>query len=548
MQHKSVLANIILTFILALPVVAEEAPKELPVCELTVQGTNYTSTLLEVFGIGGENQTQINTSNESIIINSDSKSLEISGSRIFFFDKNYLWNLSQENLTNVSEIDVINLSNGLLNDLYSSINLYVNESNNIYLFWNFENISGSKLIEYVVDPRERLTAKKIDSQVYYLLKLNIGNFNYTIIDFPEANVILGESNKLIGFNGPNQILSSKLKGYYKVIPEPISLIKYESLMKKAKPKNGNGMLEYFLYSLGENRFYLIPVYAYYNITGIIIIPAIDLNDIGINPHDFPKAYLNETHTGSSRGNQVEVLEITTDPDVETETVAGQQSGGQLYEAEAYYLESISDPFDLDAANFLGELDENIWTIGSAHKAYISNFTKNENVDIDAKDIIFHAGHGYGTAGLECENDNDPTKYAYFRGNSSYGDKDIEWLIADSCEILEDKIISKSGANVSVFDWTELFNGLHMLLGYGNMINTSKNTGSTFVQHMKAQNTIIYSWFITAKQIQNNHDIWAGALFPYNESASPYNDHLWGYGWVSPDIKKPDGFIAIYTPC
>lgn len=357
--------------------------------------------------------------------------------------------------------------------------------------------------------------------------------------------IWGEENELIGYRGPKPIKKANIEGYYRIRSKDEANNEYKQENNIEILDQNQPILAYYLLSADEVHSYLVPVYAYYDRQGLL--------QKTIFATDFPLQLSQRDVVSRSKATLNQM--VSSDPDQGTLVKLGIMPKSS-YQASAYYTASRDDRFKNDCKGFLGSLNDTCsedicWAGMNLSEMNRTKFVEDRDNEIELADIAFIASDG------------DP--YGWYGGSEvyldiskqdvEYGDSDLEWIVSDSCEVLADHRIPEANksSQQSVFKWDKIFHGLHLLLGYGTMIINEEHTGEIFAKNMISKETIIYSWFKTAKNIRHTDGktyFWAGVLFPYNETINPgpENDHLWGYGYVSPDIMDPDGFIAIYSPC
>ena len=176
----------------------------------------------------------------------------------------------------------------------------------------------------------------------------------------------------------------------------------------------------------------------------------------------------------------------------------------------------------------------------------TDWSTSDDLWVDAVDIIFYSGHAK-TKGWRVHPPNDRTLRFDDVGGppDRYGVQDLEWIVIAACGPLQDSRITGEPLDGSVFSrWTGLFDGLHQLLGYGSRSMETDNEGRRFAKYCVQGHTTIQAWFRAGKETQPVHmpdgeKLYSGVLFGYRYGEmSPFRDHLWGYGWVAPDPKKP----------
>jgi hypothetical protein len=502
---------LVLSIILSLtPVTCIDASKNLPVYELILSDANWTR----------ENIKSIMTNQSNL---SDSL-IEVNEEGTWFEDKSQLWNLAEENVSLPEEEMAKDISDSILDQMLWGNNSI--QGANETLSWEFRGFCGTQMIKLDTKKNQR-TKQQLDLQLDYDLKIRGFNFSYPIIG--GINVIFGNGGSIIGYNGPRHIREAMLEGYYPVISKQEADDIYRKITNNSELIDDQPILAYYMQYVPDDRSYLVPVYIYRSKDlGKIIIPAVSFSNRLQNVRD-------EIKYADS---------FPYDTDIETNANPNAINPISIYEARAYYYDTqyTWNDNENNARGFIEGLENIGWdTCPEPVLANLSIFNESKDIWIDSADFVFYSGHG-GQNGWQC---GQKTWFDKTIVPVKYGGQDLEWILFDSCDLLQDKAITDCQENV--FTWTKLFNGLHLLLGYGTYVDRSTKTGSKVVEGMKNGETIIHSWFRTAKDIQGP-EVWAAVLYPYNNSVNPANDHIWETGSVSADIKNPDGFIAVYSPC
>lgn len=203
----------------------------------------------------------------------------------------------------------------------------------------------------------------------------------------------------------------------------------------------------------------------------------------------------------------------------------------------------------NAKGFVDEMNSAGWTVrfnwGDAN-AFESDWRANDDQWVDAVDFVFYTGHA-NADGWVLSNPGDTfLNFSETAGASDlWGQNDLEWAVVAACGPLQDQAIG-SGGNV-LDRWRNAFDGLHMLMGYGQVTYDNEEEGKRLAKYAKEGNTIMQSWFRTGQEIQPG-GIWVGAYYVGNSSGSTGNDHLWGYGSVGPDITSPTMRACSWVPC
>jgi len=150
--------------------------------------------------------------------------------------------------------------------------------------------------------------------------------------------------------------------------------------------------------------------------------------------------------------------------------------------------------------------------------------------------VVYSGHGSPT-GFYFNNDHDDKKLRGTGGvhEAEWGDRDLEWILIDACSILQQ--YDEKG------DWDErwgwgVFKGLHLLLGWATETNDSPDRGRVFAELMVENELRIGEAWFTACQLTATRGMVAAFICCARENYNSWYDHLWGHGYVTPDIPQP----------
>lgn len=150
---------------------------------------------------------------------------------------------------------------------------------------------------------------------------------------------------------------------------------------------------------------------------------------------------------------------------------------------------------------------------------------------DSVDLTFYTGHANGTGFLFCSNVSD----GFLRfTDAHWGNSNLEWLVIAACGPLQDD----HGAWRS--RWGGAFEGLHLLLGYGNESFDDVTEGATFAKYLLAADSpmpVRQAWVTTATEVQPDDQVIYGVMGAYGPgwTMPNYDDHFWGKGPVGPDL-------------
>lgn len=203
----------------------------------------------------------------------------------------------------------------------------------------------------------------------------------------------------------------------------------------------------------------------------------------------------------------------------------------------------------NAKGFVDELAAAGWHIrfnwGDGN-AWESDWRRNDDQWVDAVDFAFYTGHANSDGWVLAAPDDDFLHFTETAGSRDlWGANNLEWAVVAACGPLQDEIIGSGGDVLE--RWRDAFDGLHILMGYGQVTYDNEEEGKRLIRYAKAGSTIIQSWFRTGQEIQPS-GIWVGAYYVGDSSGSTSNDHLWGVGSVGPDIASPTWRACSWVPC
>ncbi len=177
-----------------------------------------------------------------------------------------------------------------------------------------------------------------------------------------------------------------------------------------------------------------------------------------------------------------------------------------------------------------------WTNDNAWEKDFKKAPGWDNYYADNVDLLLFAGHG-SQNGFYFGTNNDDRILHY--NDAEWGNKDLEWIIIDACEILKNNsTLSSRWAN------NRVFKGLHYILGYGSVTFDVDTRGRDFIKYaMHYKWSVRRAWW--AATILSENGTTAAYLRAENSSSNTYNDHLWGFGYVSPDPINPIYIVRSY---
>jgi len=188
---------------------------------------------------------------------------------------------------------------------------------------------------------------------------------------------------------------------------------------------------------------------------------------------------------------------------------------------------VGVPFDWRGAN-AWEWDFKDTSLGGGDDNYVDNV-----------DASWYTGHGW-PGGFTFKS--SVTDTSIVPGDARWGDRDLEWLQLESCQVLRDT----SGTHDYFGRWRPAFQGLHILNGFHtNAYCVSGGTGGTFADYLFPKK---FLWW-TLRPAYKVQNAWAAMALDREPSGVVYRsmgllrsdgvnnigDHFWGQGPTGPDI-------------
>ncbi|HYY12482.1 MAG TPA: DUF6345 domain-containing protein [Kineosporiaceae bacterium] len=158
---------------------------------------------------------------------------------------------------------------------------------------------------------------------------------------------------------------------------------------------------------------------------------------------------------------------------------------------------------------------------------------------DNVDAQWYTGHG-NSGGFTFKTAHDDTSIV--PSDARWGDKDLEWLQLESCQVLRD-----TNGTDDYFDrWGGTFAGLHLLNGFHtNASCVDGGTGGRFAGYLFKQNlwfgtlpalTVQQAWARMADDLEPAGTQWRTISAAGPGWASNLDDHFWGEGSTGPDYR------------
>jgi hypothetical protein len=182
------------------------------------------------------------------------------------------------------------------------------------------------------------------------------------------------------------------------------------------------------------------------------------------------------------------------------------------------------------------------TLGGIDSSYADN--------VDAQ---WYTGHG-NSGGFTFKSAVDDTKIV--PSDARWGNKDLEWLQLESCQVLRDT----TGTKDYFARWAQSFQGLHLLNGFDtNATCVGGGTGRRFAGYLfpakflwwtvRPALTVQQAWATTANDLEPAGTRWRSVSPATTGWVTNLGDHYWGEGSVGPDIRPGGanpliGFVSV----
>ena len=172
-------------------------------------------------------------------------------------------------------------------------------------------------------------------------------------------------------------------------------------------------------------------------------------------------------------------------------------------------------------------------------AWESDWRASNNYYVDNADLVFYTGHA-SQNGWVLNTPADTFLHhteANVTSTDLWGETDIEWMIIAACGPHQSTHFTSSTTNA--FDrWRYVFDGLHVMLGYGAVTYDNTSEGRRFMELARAGWNVVDAWFRTAWEIQpgsngygapNGPTIFVTAMYAHNGDHCARYEQLWGMG-------------------
>ena len=553
----SFVVSLLLGSVLVFPATDVLAEK-LPVFKLKEPKVDKTKSRdLFMKGLGGQPTEEENE--RAIIQRTDKKVLEVDkrSGHIFMGDMEKLWNPRAK--ANVPEearakdtADNFLQENGLLPEKDARVRVS---------FSHHSQTMGAD------DNPGQMTKQLLDRQVNYKIEIAVKGRGGEERLIPVSGgggkfkVSVGDQGAVIGFLGGWREIE-KVESEEEILPQESAEAQFKKSLGKAQVKNVRSQLAYYATPAFEVQSILAPVWI---VSGEI---QIGQETIPLRNAVIPATKFGPRLEGGPPAKPRDPKEPQPPADEDEERGKPQRSRldlpgllGELLASPAYAASTFecgtswigpSQGLSGSPGNKQGFVDQCRaagWTVnfdwGEA-AAFESDWRRNDDLYVDAVDLVFYTGHASGNGWVLNPPDdtflhqNEVTPGA--TAIDLYGNTDLDWLIIAACGPHQSTHFTTNTTNA--FDrWRGIFDGLHVFLGYGAVTFDNSSEGRRFMELARAGWNVIDAWFRTAQEIQPSTNgekapdgptIWVTAMYAHNGDHCARNDHLWGMGNTCPD--------------
>jgi len=422
---------------------------------------------------------------------------------------------------------------------------------------SFDGFSETALAEEV---KGKVETRALDVQANYKVDVSVRGADGTTRSFPVVGgggrfkVAIGDRGSVVGYYGVWRSIS-EIASTEEVLPREKAIEQFKKTAGEFKLSKTDAFLAYYSAPGYENQSYLAPVWvvkAEANIDGKII--------------PLRNTIIAATKYGPEQKKIIPPTARAKDAKPNQPSLDQDEKGGQsmfdriippayahpAYEAGASWLYTESGLPGCKAVGngFVNNLRAAGWQINfnwGGYGAFESDWNRNDDFWVDAADFVLYCGHANMNGWVLHKPDDTSLNYTEVGSipgspNDLYGQNDAEWIIIAACGPLQDSHFVNGGGNA--FDrWRGIFDGLHILLGYGAVTYDNELEGSRVTELCLAGWPIIDAWFRTAWEIQpstngypapNGPNIYVVAMYAHMGDYATRNDHIWGKGYVAPD--------------
>ncbi|MBC7892226.1 MAG: hypothetical protein H7Y12_08445 [Sphingobacteriaceae bacterium] len=379
----------------------------------------------------------------------------------------------------------------------------------------------------------------------------------------DFTLTLGHKSAPIGFSGVWRPVRESFPA--QLIPRKRADEQFREMTKNLKLESFDATLAYYAAPSFQKQEFLYPVYVYRGMAVFgdqrvplrqIMLPATDFGPAVRFPKpqpQRPKLLKPPVQGSEKRKEQIRRSMATRAPTRPWEA-------GTSWIGESGGLAGSHD----NAQGFVNEWASAGWHIdfnwGDAN-AFESDWRRNDDQWVDNADFVFYTGHASMNGWVLANPDDGFLNFSEVGSSPGtpgdlWGQSDLEWAVIAACGPLQDSILAAGGGDV-LARWDGAFDGMHILMGYGGVTFDNTDEGRKLSQYAKSGNTLINSWFRTAKEIQpstngvpapDGPNVYVGAMWVGKSGVDPFNDHAWDFGSVSNDPRSPTWQAAMWTLC
>lgn len=374
---------------------------------------------------------------------------------------------------------------------------------------------------------------QVDVSVSYDITLDTPCGEYPIIGGGgRFQLTFGDDGKLIGYHGVwREILEDETTEYDMISQDDANKAFLASAPYISEKLDFNSSIAYYSAPFGVDEDYLYPVYVFEGTVGCgnetmellrSYVPATTFNLYPSVPTQTIAYDAQPTRAPDPPRLRHRALRPRTNDD-------GMLESG---------IEWLGIPYGVprgqeNAQAFQNELGWNAKFDWGNTLVWESDFNRNDDIWADTVDILMFYGHGSADGWMTNTPDVNNVVNTIVGSwpatpGDLWGEQDLEWFIVYACLVLEDTPTS------SVFDrWRGAFDGLHAMFGFGTIAYDVPDSGRRIARYALDGDTILDSWFRTAKEIQPSGVIVA-SLWTSGPGGDSRHDHLHDHGSVSGD--------------
>jgi len=372
----------------------------------------------------------------------------------------------------------------------------------------------------------------------------------------KLKVAIGDQGRVVGFSGGFREID-RVEAEEEILPKAGAEAEFKKQLGNTQVKNVQSRLAYFAAPAFEEQSVLAPVWV---VSGELQVgrDTVPSREVVIPATKYgPK--LEPGPPAKARGQQ--------EPPPAANPDEGKQSSWfdfrQLLDllATPLYAQSgfecgtewigPSQGLGGSPGNKQGFIDQCIaagWSVifdwGEA-SAWESDWRANDDAYVDNADLVFYTGHASQSGWVL--NPPADTFLHHTEVNvatiDQWGDTDVEWIVIAACGPHQSTHFTTNTTNA--FDrWRGVFDGLHVMLGYGAVTYDNTSEGRRFMELSRAGWNVVDAWFRTAWEIQpssngygppNGPTIFATAMYAHNGDHCARYEHLWGMGTTCADV-------------